>query len=74
MAHKQFYVGLTPQHRMVFSSQITPTEASHGDKYNAVIGPFATKRGAIFMQEHGAGNPHCRNVAEAEKLGRIYSK
>lgn len=54
-----------------FRSATTPTEKSHGEQYFACTGPFRTKRGAMFMQDHGALNPHCQHVADAERLGRV---
>jgi hypothetical protein len=74
MSRKRFYLGLraeTPL-REVFASANEPTELSHGQRYNAVVGPFNTKRGAEFMRDYGFANPHCRNVAEAERLARRY--
>jgi hypothetical protein len=69
----RYYVGLKFHTRELFKSELEPTEQSHGNLYNAVIGPFKTKRGAIFMRDHGQGNPHCRCVSEAEKLGKKYA-
>jgi len=64
------YVGLVlGGGRVVFRSVETPTWDSHGHLYGAVIGPFRTRRGAGFMSRYGAGNPHCRCVADAERLG-----
>lgn len=31
------------------------------------IGPFKTRRGAAWMLQFGKNNPHCRDVAEAER-------
>lgn len=75
MKRSRFYVGLlpgavtigSPGLREVFSSAATPTAATH-PAYAAVIGPFRTKAGAEFMSARGYGNPHCRTVAEAERL------
>ncbi len=68
----KLYVGLIAgQKSVIFRSKKTPTRDTHGDKYNAVIGPFRTKPGAVFMRDFGPGNPHCRWVADAEKLARI---
>ena len=64
------YVGCNGVRREVFRSVAAPTESSHGARFAAVIGPFRTARGARFMAQHGAGNPHCRTVAEAERLAR----
>ena len=52
----------------VFKSAAEPTAASHGHLYAAVLGPFRTKRAAVWMAAHGEGNPHARCVADAERL------
>lgn len=66
----KLYVGLRDGAREVFRSVLTPTFHSHGEKYNAVIGPFQTKRGAEFMAKYGQGNPHVQCVADAERIAR----
>lgn len=66
------YVGLTPGRREVFKSGETPTRDSHGHRFNAVIGPFRTRRGARFCALYGDGNPHAQTVAQCEVLGRKY--
>ena len=69
----RIYVGVkSDQPYEYFRSAETPTDATHGDKYNAVIGPFRTKAGAMFMVQFGKGNPHCYDVASAERLARQY--
>lgn len=63
------YVGLRSDgKREIFLSATVPTEQSHGNRFEAVIGPFRTRQGAQFMKDYGANNPHCRTVREAEKL------
>ena len=72
----KWFVGLylnCMKKRNVFQSNIIPTEPTHGHIYAAVIGPFKTKRGARFMAEHGAGNPHCQTVRDAEVLAKLYT-
>ena len=69
---KRFYVGLGKHARVVFASAETPTENSHGGAYGAAIGPFRTKAGAMYMAAHGAGNPHCLCVADAERLAKVH--
>lgn len=54
--------------REVFTSDLEPTENTHGNKYLAVIGPFDTTHGADFMARFGMGNPHCQCVTDAEQL------
>ena len=70
----RIYLGLTPSLREIFRCTYEPTFASHGDTYNYTVGPFRTVRGARFMRDYGFANPHCRCVAEAERLGRAYAK
>ena len=69
---KRIYVGIVSRETVrfseVFRSERTPTRESTGLRYAAVIGPFRTMRGAEFMRDHGAGNPHCQSVRDAERL------
>ncbi len=74
MATMKIYVGLKGNTRKVFRSFTTPTNKSHGDKYNAVIGPFRTLRGASFMADYGRNNPHLRTVRDAEELAKIQAE
>lgn len=62
-----WYVGLMTGARVVFKQETQPVREQC--MYDACIGPFSTKRGALFMANFGQGNPHCRDVREAEKLG-----
>lgn len=62
------YVGVTNfGNRSVFREVEEPTAKSH-PHLAIVIGPFRTMRGAKFMLKHGLDNPHCRTVADAERL------
>jgi hypothetical protein len=71
MPRLRYYLGLkSPATREIFRAGDTPTAVSHGDRFAAVVGPFRTKRGAIFMRDYGRANPHCRCVDDAERLGR----
>jgi hypothetical protein len=70
MKRLRIYVGIVPGRREVFRSEFTPTWETHGKLYRAVIGPFRTLRGAEYMRLHGAHNPHCQTVADAERLAR----
>lgn len=54
-----------------FRSPTVPTHATHGDLYMYCIGPFRTVAGAEFYCTHGYQNPHCRCVADAEKLAKL---
>jgi hypothetical protein len=66
----KIYLGLKQNNREVFKSATTPTQESHGHLYNAIVGPFRTMRGAKFMRDHGARNPHVQNVADAERIAK----
>jgi hypothetical protein len=72
----KFYLGLAVQpHRYVrevFRCAYVPTWETHGSSYNAVVGPFRTKRGAEFMRDHGQGNPHLQTVDDAERIAMQY--
>jgi len=65
------YVGCKAGKWVVFKSFVKPTEKTHGNLYNAVIGPFRTVRGANFMRDYGQGNPHCVTVSDAERLAKL---
>ncbi len=68
MAKAKIFVGINKDYiRKIFVSQNTPTKNSHPE-YLYAIGPFKTKRGAMFMQKYGQFNPHCRCVSDAERL------
>ena len=66
----RIYVGVKGTTRKVFRSEQTPTKLSHGDKYNAVIGPFRSVAGAEVMAKYGRNNPHLQTVSEAEKMAK----
>lgn len=64
----RLYLGINCGSREIFSSKTIPTKELTPE-YLYVIGPFRTRRGAEFMRDYGVGNPHCRTVNEAERLG-----
>jgi hypothetical protein len=68
---RKYYVGIRPgAQRAVFYMAVLAPTPELCPQYSAVIGPFRTKRGAQFMAEHGAGNPHVQCVADAERIAR----
>jgi len=68
---KKNYVGHLPDGRLErFLSDVTPTLASHGHLYGAVIGPFRTARAARWAEKYGRDNPHFQCVRDAERLCR----
>jgi hypothetical protein len=69
----KYYIGIkVGRGRYLFQLANKPSYmvASHG--YDAIIGPFQTKRGARFMQRYGQGNPHCQTIKDAERLAKKY--
>ena len=65
---RRWYVGVNRAGYHTFSCASKPTQQSHGAIYNAVIGPFRTKRGAEYMAKYGKGNPHLQTVDDAERF------
>lgn len=72
----KWYVGIEREtlNYVAFKSTLTPTEQSHGEIYAGVIGPFVTKRAAMFTEKYGQGNPHIQHVNDAERLAKRYAK
>ena len=69
---KRYYVGIRKcLARDLFASDTEPTEATHGDRFLCVIGPFRTRAGAEFAAKFGQGNPHLQTVDDAERLARV---
>lgn len=66
----RIWLGVVPGGGTIFRCRDTPTRESHGDKYNATIGPFPTLQGAKAMLHFGRGNPHMTTVAQAEYLAK----
>ena len=57
--------------REAFKSKTEPTQETHGVQYNAVWGPFRTKRGVEFGASWRAvNNPHVQTVADAERIAK----
>jgi len=65
----KWYVGIAATTRayIAFRASDTPTEASG---YLAVIGPFKTKRGALWAEKYGRSNPHFQHVDDAERYAK----
>jgi hypothetical protein len=67
---KKYYIGITnvvTRQGEIFLYENEPTEQTHGHKYMYVIGPFTTKKAAVYMIDH----PYCSSVYDAEKLKDI---
>lgn len=73
---KRWYVGCRNDYHLgtyeyvAFASAVEPDKSSG---YMYVIGPFDTKRAAIWAQDHGKRNPHFGCVADAERLAKEQS-
>ena len=67
----KWYVGMIKGELVRFRSELTPEETKWGQVYNAVIGPFRTKRAALWAEKYGYMNHHFYNVKDAEKLSRM---
>ena len=71
-AKSKIYVGMKAGRYDVFrTADIT---AAANPQYAGLIGPFKTWRAAAWMadMERGRTNPHCRTVADAERLAKKY--
>jgi len=68
---QRWYIGcrhdfcLGTYHYEAFRSPTEPTKESH-PQYLYVVGPFDTRRGALWAEKYGARNPHFRTVDDAE--------
>jgi len=71
-SRKRWYVGPDKNtgYYVMFQSEQTPTQESHGHKYSYSIGPFSTALGAKIMAHHGKNNPHLQTVSDAEFYAR----
>lgn len=72
---RRWYVGVgkTTGCYVAFATRIIPNWNLTGTIYGAIIGPFATRRGARFMARSGRGNPHLQTVADAERIAKKYA-
>lgn len=69
----RWYVGILSGFNFeAFKSNRTPSP-SLTPRYLATIGPFKTKRAAIWMTTDGKNNPHCQTVEDAERISKAQS-
>lgn len=77
MVKQRIYLGLKTRNRIavraMFRSATEPTQATHGRRFAAVVGPFKTVRGCKAMIHFGLNNPHMRHVNDAERIGKQYA-
>lgn len=75
MARTRIYVGRRTggAPAAIFRASDTPTSDTHGDRYAAVIGPFASMAGARIMVAHGGNNPHIQSSTDADRMAKTHS-
>jgi len=67
----RWYIGHKTNGGLIaFSDTSTPTEQGYGKLFGAVIGPFKTKRAALWAEKYGRFNPHFQHVNDAERLAK----
>lgn len=64
-----WWVGCCGQERKAFKSTEEPTPEKY-EFIQAVIGPFKTKRAALWCEKYGFNNPHAQDVSSIEKLAK----
>lgn len=67
---KRYYIGVRESKRSVFYMAVVEPTKEMCPQYNAVIGPFRTRKAAYLMAEYGANNPHMQTVADAERIAQ----
>ena len=68
--YRRWYVGCAGINRHAFALCGTPDQGRF-PHFNAVVGPFRTKRGAMYAAKHGLNNPHILSVSDAEYFAKI---
>jgi hypothetical protein len=66
----KWYVGHNRGTLEAFKASATPTTDSHGHLYAGVVGPFRTKRAALWAEQYGSMNPHFQHVSDAERIAK----
>lgn len=62
---KKYYIGVYEGEWFGFSSNEIPSKINFPN-YNAVIGPFRTRKAQIWALKYGKNNPHFTCVEDAE--------
>ncbi len=63
----RIYVAMSPDYRREVVRLTDQGLREAPAKYVSLTGPFPTMRGANFMASQ-VNNPHCRSVADAERI------
>lgn len=69
---EKWYVGLvkgTPK-LAAFTSSVSPSRKTHGDRFGFFIGPFQTRQGAEYAARIGA-KASIQGIPEYERLAKI---
>lgn len=66
MPRPKWYIGMKDGKYYPFNSLTEPTSKTHGRAYLYSIGPFRTKRAAIYAATHG----DFKDVQTAERLSK----
>lgn len=54
-----------------FQLRYRPTQAKQGRRFSYVIGPFRSKRAALWAEKFGFGNPAFTGVEAAERISKL---
>jgi hypothetical protein len=54
-----------------FQCAYVPSKRKQGGRFSYVIGPFRSKRGALWAERFGFGNPAFYGVAAAERISKL---
>jgi hypothetical protein len=71
---RRWYVGVPARSRegfVAFQCAYVPSQKKQGRIYSYVIGPFRSKRGALWAERFGFGNPAFYGVAAAERISKL---
>jgi len=68
-----YFVGYTHTGNLEFFTSTSIPVREDNLPYLAVVGPFKTKRGALWAVKYGKDNPHFATVNDAERLAKIFT-
>ena len=71
---RRWYVGVPAKARegyRAFQCAYVPSQRKQGRIFAYVIGPFRSKRGALWAEKFGFGNPAFYGVEAAERISKI---
>jgi hypothetical protein len=72
MMTPRWYVGIEKAGLYrAFRARLRPSPKKYGRKFGYIIGPFRTKRGALWAERFGMGNPNFTHVDAAERIAKF---